>query len=678
MAPPRAPRSMNSQPARENRNSTLGSKTSRGGGIQKRRAGKTQTDRDGDLDMGSSAGAGSTGGPRRGNNKTTAEDSNNSRPQRSTRSGGPPTKAGSRVHQAIARHLDTGDGSDMISRRKPQSAGLVWLSVKGLKDSKAASNPDGGLRDLLSFLERKSTTLSGRNKQVHIKKSNIRGDVVNVAASKEDAEEILKVNTFTFAGTPLEIADSEGTLAKANEASAAAQETKQKLQGIMSVRYDVENKFLRLNSLSQDEGLIQMGVLESKDRAEKLFKVMMVICDDLFKTPQAKIDAINSISLANNSIETVAQVEEMADTFPDLKNLDLSGNQISTVAGLSRWKYKLKKLETLLLTGNPLPIADPKVMGELLQIFPKLQNLNGEQLTPEYIAQIKEAGRPKPIPQRGPDFRDANGIGEAFLLDFFVGYDADRTALLAKYYDDDSQFSLSVVTHSVRDESMPAPLPWSSYIKQSRNLMKITTPAARAARLLTGREAIWTLWNDLPKTHHPDIKTDTSKYIMDCHLLPGLADPSGQTQGGVDGMIISVHGQFEECDKAGKTGLRSFSRTFVLGPGRPGGNPIRVVSDMLSLRAFNTLPNVFVAESQAPSAQEQQQQRQAMIAELSKQTTMTPTYSEMCLSDVAWDFGRALAVFHEKKVRCSENWNIRKYLLIIEKAQLPAEAFASV
>ncbi|EFQ29382.1 TAP domain-containing protein [Colletotrichum graminicola M1.001] len=656
MAPPRAPRIMNSQPARETRNSVAGTKTSRGGGIQKRRGGRTQVDRDGDLDMGSAVGG---NGTRRPNNRAASADTNNSRPQRPTRGGGPPTKPGSKVHQAIARHLDTGDGNDLVSRRKPQSSGLVWLTVKGLKESKAASNDDGGLRDLLMFLERKATTLSGRNKTVHIKKSSMRGDLVNVAASQEDAEEILKVNTFTFAGTQLEITDSDGSIAKANEASAAAQETKQKLQSIMSLRYDMENKLLRLDSLYQDEGLIQMGILESKDRAEKLFKVMMRICDELFKTAQAKIDAIHSISLANNNIDTVAQVEEMADTFPDLKNLDLSGNQIASVTGLSRWRQKLKKLETLYLTGNPLNIADPKVVLELLHFFPKLQVLNGEQLTPERIAEIKAAGRPKPIPQRGPDFRDVAGIGEAFLLEFFLGFDTDRTGLLAKYYDDNSQFSLAVDTYSIRDPSLPQPMPWASYIKQSRNLMKITTPAARAARLITGREAIWNLWNDLPKTQHPDIKVDISKYIMDCHLLPGLADPTGQTPGGVDGMIISVHGQFEECDKDGKTGLRSFSRTFVLGPGRPNSNPIRVVSDMLSLRAFNPLPNVFVAEAQAPPAQEQEQ-RQAMIVELSKQTTMTHAYSEMCLSDVAWDFTRALAVFHEKK------------------AQLPAEAFVSV
>ncbi|KAF6813612.1 mRNA export factor mex67 [Colletotrichum sojae] len=656
MAPPRAPRAMASQPARETRSSTMGAKSRGGGGIQKRKGGRTQTDRDGDLDMGSGAAA---GGARRPNNKPATADANNSRSQRSTRSGGAPNKPGSKVQQAIARHLNTGDGSDLVSKRRPQSTGLVWVKVKGLLESKAASNSDGGLRDLLTFLERKATTLSGRNKQVVIKKSSLRGEFVHVAATQEDAEEILKVNTFSFAGAKLEVTDSEGSVAKANEASAAAQETKQKLTNIMSLRYDVDNKLLRLNAMNQDPGLIEMGILESKDRAEKLFKVMMRICDDLFKTAQAKIDAIHSISLADNGIDTISRVEELAETFPDLKNLDLSGNQIDSMAGLSRWKGKLRKLETLYFTGNPLQLADPKVMAELFRFFPKLLNVNGEQFSPEQIKQIKEAGRPKPIPQRGPDFRDANAVGETFLLDFFVGFDTDRTALLAKYYDDNSQFSLAVDTHSIRGENLPQPLPWSSYIKQSRNLQKITTPAARAIRLHTGREKIWNIWNDLPQSKHPDIKTETGKYILDCHLLPGLGDPSRQTRGGVDGLIITAHGQFEECDKAGKMGLRSFSRTFVLGPGRPGNNPIRVVSDMLSLRAFSPVPDVnIIIEDAAPIAPvPDEPQRLAMVAELSKQTNMTPQYSEMCLTDVAWDFDRALLVFHEKK------------------AALPAEAF---
>jgi nuclear RNA export factor len=45
------------------------------------------------------------------------------------------------------------------------------LQVDGLKASKAASNPDGGLESLLGFLERKAAGLdSGSNRAVKIKK----------------------------------------------------------------------------------------------------------------------------------------------------------------------------------------------------------------------------------------------------------------------------------------------------------------------------------------------------------------------------------------------------------------------------------------------------------------------------------------------------------------------------
>jgi len=73
--------------------------------------------------------------------------------------------------------------------------------------------------------------------------------------------------------------------------------------------------------------------------------------------------------------------------------------------------------------------------------------------------------------------------------------------------------------------------------------------------------------------------------------LPGLADPAGQSIHGVDGLILSIHGEFEELPSPSlEKALRSFSRTFVLGPGSPGGPPIRVVSDLLVLRAWAPLP----------------------------------------------------------------------------------------
>lgn len=392
-------------------------------------------------------------------------------------------------------------------------------------------------------------------------------------------------------------------------------------------------------------------MFDNRDRALRTFKGLMAICEGLFKTAQEKRDAIESVSLASNSIDDITQVEGLATTFADLKNLDLSGNQLASIQGLGRWKGKFKSMEAVYLTGNPIETAEPNLQTILLEWFPKLQNINGIQVrTPEQIAQREEELRPKPIPQSGPDFRDVNGIGENFLLQFFSSYDSDRQSLASRLYDETSQFSLAVDTRSVRDPDAPPPMPWTAYLKFSRNLVKINNQNARIQRLFKGAATINDLWKGLPFTRHPNIKDDISKYIMDCHPLPGLVDPQGNNSMGVDGLIISVHGEFEEHDaKTSTIGKRSFSRTFILGPGLPGHGEIRVVSDMLSLRAYSPLPNVFVAPTPAQAAPSQEQ-HQAMIAELCKQTGMVAQYSELCLVQVGWDFDKALVIFNEKKV----------------------------
>ena len=478
----------------------------------------------------------------------------------------------------------------------------------------------------------------------------------------------MKLNTFTFAGAPLEIVESTEDLGYQNKATESkdTQELRTKLQTILSQRYLGANKLLKLDSLASDAELVTLGMFENRERALKTFKGLMAICDGLFKTATEKREAIESISLANNSIDDVNQVDSVALTFPQLKNLDMSGNQIASLKALELWKNKFKELVTIYMTGNPIEAADPNYQATLLQWFPKLQDINGVQVrTAAQIAEQEEALKPKPIPQSGPDFRDVNGIGENFLLEFFTAFDNDRQGMATRLYDGGSQFSLAIDTRSVRDTNAPPPMPWAAYLKVSRNLTKITHQNARVQRLFKGANSILELWKSLPPTKHPNIKDDLSKYIMDCHPLPGLADPTGQNGMGVDGLIISVHGEFEEYDqKTAAVGKRSFSRTFVLGPGQAGGGPIRVVSDMLSLRAYSSLPNVFAAAAAAappapsnaviegppaaPAAANQQ--HQAMISELCKQTGMVPQYSEMCLSQVGWEFDKAIVIFNEKKV----------------------------
>ncbi|QPH00662.1 hypothetical protein C2857_004502 [Epichloe festucae Fl1] len=655
---PQGPRA--SAPQRANRGATSGAKTTTRGGIQKKRAGATRTDLDGDLDM-------DAVGKRAA--KIAASEARGSRSNSARAGSGKNPRGVSTAAHTVLKHLKGNDSSNLASRVSAANSGrttrargnLSFLRVHGLKQSKAVSNQDGGLSDLLAFLERKATSFrSSTAKQprpVMIKKSHMVGDYVFIGALKEDADDIIKLHTFVFAGSQLEIVESNEDLAyqtKATE-SKETQELRAKLQFILSQRYLGANKLLKLDALASDAELVNLGMFENRERALKTFKGLMAICDSLFKTATEKREAIESISLASNSIDDVTQVESVATTFPELKNLDMGGNQIANMQALEKWRGKFKSLETIYMTGNPIEIAEPNYTAALLQWFPKLQDVNGTQLrTPQQIAEQEAASKPKPIPQSGPDFRDVNGIGETFLLEYFTAYDSDRQGLASRLYDDGSQFSLAVDTRSVRDTDAPAPMPWAAYLKFSRNLVKITHQPARVQRLFKGANMIQELWKGLPPTKHPNIKDDLSKYIMDCHPLPGLADPTGQNPMGVDGLIISVHGEFDEYDqKTAGVGKRSFSRTFVLGPGQPGKGPVRVVSDLLSLRAFSALPNVFVAPNQAPADANTNARHQEMIAELCKQTGMVPPYSEMCLSQVGWEFDKALVIFSEKKVGAS-------------------------
>jgi nuclear RNA export factor len=455
-----------------------------------------------------------------------------------------------------------------------------------------------------------------------------------------------------FAGATLHITEAPEGLTNAEATlSSTALEVKERLRGILSLRYNVEAKLLDLSALGVDPNLNQMGFFSGESTPEKMFRALMAVCDDIFKTAQAKRDAIASISLAGNNINDVVQIMSLTDTFPDMVNLDLSRNQFKDIRALQKWRYRLRCVQTILLNGNPIEVASPNYKAELVTWFPKLLNLSGTQVrTPEQVAAQEAASRPTPIPQNGADFRDINRVGEGFITEFLPLYDADRQSLAIKYYDEQSTFSIAVNTQSPHAPNVPLPT-WGAYIKFSRNHVKINHPPARQQRLFTGTNQIQAVWQQLPRTQHPNLTAQLDKYIVDCHPIHGLADPAGQSQLGVDGMIMTIHGEFEDQESGTtKTAKRSFSRTIVLGPGGPGRNPIRVVSDMLSLKAFIPVP---ASASVAPPATAENQQKEQMLVELCKQTGMTPEYSRFCLDGANWNFDMALASFNEKKVRLS-------------------------
>lgn len=90
------------------------------------------------------------------------------------------------VQKAIIRGLGSEETITRALRQTPRSArpmgklveldrgavprGLTQLVVRGFKDSKAASNRDGGIKDLLAFLERKASADLPARETVKIKK----------------------------------------------------------------------------------------------------------------------------------------------------------------------------------------------------------------------------------------------------------------------------------------------------------------------------------------------------------------------------------------------------------------------------------------------------------------------------------------------------------------------------
>ena len=111
-----------------------------------------------DISMGSKSGGGinksSNASTRRGNGRSSA-----------------PPKSNTRLQQNLAKHLggDTSRIPNAPSAAKI-AANNTTLIVVGLKSSKATSNPDGGIKSLLQFLERKATQLKGSGRPVTIKK----------------------------------------------------------------------------------------------------------------------------------------------------------------------------------------------------------------------------------------------------------------------------------------------------------------------------------------------------------------------------------------------------------------------------------------------------------------------------------------------------------------------------
>lgn len=480
----------------------------------------------------------------------------------------------------------------------------------------------------------------------------------------ELVDRLLNLSGVQFAGVALSIErysqlDEMMDQPLPNGTTPSTADTKTKMIAILNRRYYEPTKLLNLSMLRNDPDLMAMGIFGSTSTESKFFPALMKVWDLQYNDSTAKREAVESVSLADNQLPNITVVTTLAQTFPDLKNLDLSNNNFKDSQSLLGWRWKFRNLEFLDLSGNPFS-SDPTFKDTMLKWYPKLRYLNNTEVrTAEEVAAQKRT----PIPNQPPYFQDDSQIAENFVKAFFVGYDNDRNDLLNGVYDSRSSFSLSVnptAPRALHTETAG----WDAYIKKSRNLLKINYLPARMSRSCVGADRIRDMWKSLPKTKHPDIATHPEEWLIECHPIPGLPDPSGQSETGVGGLLVMVHGKFEELN-SGKVDVRSFDRTFIIGPGGGVGG-IRVVSDVLCLRAYGG-HEAWALESQPvpqPAAQptageygmpgpgktDEQVQQEQLVVQMSTKTKMTLQYSQMALSGNGWNMDAALKNFEELKV----------------------------
>ncbi|KAF7185856.1 mRNA export factor mex67 [Pseudocercospora fuligena] len=582
---------------------------------------------------------------------------------RATRSGGKDilTTGGRRE---LIRKAASGDVS-MRETRAPSSA--VVLKIDGWTKSKAAENSDGGRKSLTQWLEKKAGMRLGR-KDVRIRKTKQDGDTLLITVPSVDAKAYQRMDGYEWAGAKLSI-KREGEAGEEKKDS-QTEDVKAMLRGVLERRWNPDTKVLDLTALGQDPDLKASNMFDKSSTTSKFFPALMRVLEMSFDKQQERDEAVTGVTLANNALENLDIVKDLSRTLPSLQNLDLSNNNFANMAALDLWRRRFKKLQNLILTGNPLEQNEPNFATEIIKWYPSLMFLNGIQVRTEEDVKNQNNITNIPFPIRSPQFQDEGQIAETFIRNWFLGFDTDRPQLAQVYYDENSEFSLAVNTGAPRDPSgkvNTGPQEWDQYIKHSRNLKKLNHIGARASRLYRGTKPIGDLFAQLPKTQHPTLEEST-KWMIESHIQPGIPDPTGASPSGVDGFFISIHGEYNEPETSKQ---RSMDHAIYIGPG--GSMGVRVVSHTVTVRAYggdqaflpivNTPPmpaaDASVADGlpQLPAGISLEIAEQ-MVAELSKQTNLTPQGSHDCLTQTAWNFDAALQAFNNVKASLGPEWFI--------------------
>jgi nuclear RNA export factor len=151
------------------------------------------------------------------------------------------------------------------------------------------------------------------------------------------------------------------------------------MEGLLSRRYDASNKLLNLSAIASDQEMLQSGMFSSEGAQKKFFPALMIVCDAILETQEAKEAAIHSVTLAGNNLQNTHAVYQLCNHFRHIQNLDLSNNAFTTLDTLKPWKGRFRNVEHLIVD----PFATPGWEDEIISWFPKLKILNGNQVRPD-------------------------------------------------------------------------------------------------------------------------------------------------------------------------------------------------------------------------------------------------------------------------------------------------------
>jgi nuclear RNA export factor len=154
------------------------------------------------------------------------------------------------------------------------------------------------------------------------------------------------------------------------------------MEGFLGRRYDADTKLLNLSTIAGDQEILQSGMFATEGAQKKFFPALMIVCDAILETQEAKEAAIHSVSLAGNNLENTHAVYQLCNHFRHIQNLDLSNNAFATLDALKPWKGRFRNVEHLIVDGY----QNQGWEEDIVSWFPKLKILNGNQVRPDNSA----------------------------------------------------------------------------------------------------------------------------------------------------------------------------------------------------------------------------------------------------------------------------------------------------